>query len=313
MQKVKFSVFSDLHITEFFTSDGVDRLNAILDRAKKENVDFIIDCGDLCSPVDYPEVLEKYNNFEIPTYHVLGNHDLDNLTPEEAAKAFNMPHEYYYFDKNGFRFIVLNENYCRVDGVDIPYSCGNYYKLNPYRDYISNEQLVWLEETVMSSPYPMVVFSHGGLQREDTEAEAVKNREDVQNIFRQAHKNGKRILMCLSGHFHVDYMRIYEHVCYFDVNSATTYWIREDIKHDRFGEEFHQKHPGASHTVIYNDPLSAIVTLSDDGTIEIEGTESSFYMGVSKEDVSGNCCDSAIKCKCTPNILSEKLILPMKL
>ncbi|MBE6695108.1 MAG: hypothetical protein E7587_01505 [Ruminococcaceae bacterium] len=309
MQKVKFSVFSDIHIDEHWTSDGTDRLNAILARAKRENVDFIIDCGDFGYPSQIGRALDTYNNFEIPTYHVLGNHDLDKATLDEAVKAFNMPNEYYYFDKNGFRFIALNENYCRVDGEDIPYSMGNYFKMGEYRDYISKEQIEWLYDVVMSSPYPMVIFSHGSLQLEDIYGDAVKNREDVQNIFRKAHKNGKRILMCLNGHYHVDYMRIYEHVCYFDVNSATMYWMSNT--HDKFGEEFHKKHIGACHTVIYNDPLSAIVTLSEDGSIEIEGTESSFYMGISKEDVSGNSCHNAIKC--TPKIMSEKLRLPIEL
>ena len=312
MQKVKFSVFADIHIEDHWAPDSIGRLNAILDRAKKENVDFVIHCGDFCTPPDYPNALEIYNNFEIPTYHVLGNHDLDKRPLEDVVKAFGMPHEYYYFDKNGFRFIVLNENYCRVDGVDIPYSSGNYFKLGPYRDYISQEQVEWLDDVVMSSPYPMVVFSHGSLQIEDINADAVKNREDVQNIFRKAHKNGKRVLMCINGHFHTDYMRIYEHVCYFDLNSATMYCVCDKHEpHNKFGEEFHKKHPGSAHLAIYNDPIHAVVTISDDGCIEIEGMESSFFMGVSKEDISGKSCHNGIKC--TPNVLSEKLILPMKL
>ena len=47
MQKVKFSVFADIHIHDHWVSDSIGRLNAILDRAKKENVDFVIHCGDL--------------------------------------------------------------------------------------------------------------------------------------------------------------------------------------------------------------------------------------------------------------------------
>ena len=74
-----------------------------------------------------------------------GNHDLDKREHDEVVKAFGMPNAYCYFDKNGFRFIVPDENYCRIDGRDGPYAKGN--------------------------------------------------------------------------------MRIYEHVCYFDVNSATMYTV----------------------------------------------------------------------------------------
>ena len=312
MQKVRFSVFADLHIHEHWAPDIIGRLYKILDRAKRENVDFVIHCGDFCSPPLYPEALDIYNNFEIPTYHTLGNHDFDRAAHDVVVKAFGMPNNYYYFDKNGFRFIVLDENYCRIDGEDVPYAAGNYFKHGDCRDYISAEQIAWLDETVMSSPYPMVVFSHGSLQREDVHGGAVRNREDVQNIFRKAHKNGKRILMCINGHYHVDYMRIYEHVCYFDVNSATMYTLcGKHEPHNLFGEEFHKKHPGSAHLLIYNDPIHAIVTLSEDGTIEIEGMESSFYKGVSKEMVTEGSCHEAVKI--TPRVLSERIILPMKL
>ena len=53
-------------------------------------------------------------------------------------------------------------------------------------------------------------------------------------------------------------MRIYEHVCYFDVNSATMYTVcTKHEPHDKFGEEFHRKHPGSAHLAIYNDPIHA--------------------------------------------------------
>ena len=39
MQKVKFSVFADLHIHEHWAPDIIGRLNKILDRAKRESVE----------------------------------------------------------------------------------------------------------------------------------------------------------------------------------------------------------------------------------------------------------------------------------
>ena len=56
MNKVKFSVFSDLHLSRglhegyehFWLGDCEERLDAILARAKREEVDFIIHCGDFC-------------------------------------------------------------------------------------------------------------------------------------------------------------------------------------------------------------------------------------------------------------------------
>lgn len=316
MSKVKFSVFSDLHLgrgmrkdcEEFWYEGGDRRLDAILARAERENVDFIIHCGDFChNPHAEAAALEKYNHFKIPTYHALGNHDMDTLSLEEVVAAYEMPNEYYYFDKNGFRFIVLNENYCRVDGEDIPYSKGNYYKLGPYRDYISAPQVKWFEETVMQSPYPIVVLSHGSLSLEG--ANAVKNREEVLDIIRRAHASGKRVLMCLNGHLHMDYMRIYEHVCYLDVNSASMFWYTPP--HHLFPEEYHEKHYGAQSLCIYNDPVHAVITISDDGMIEIEGMQSSFFCDIDAQTAFGT--SVVEERRVTPHVLSEKIWLPMKL
>ena len=308
MNKVKFSAFADLHHDMEWCGDGEERLDFILDRAKRENVDFIIHLGDMTHEATaMKETLDKYNNFEIPTYHVLGNHEMDRCTLEDVVKAYNMPHEYYYFDKNGFRFIVLNANYMRIDGEDVPYSMGNYFQHGKDREWVSQEQIEWMEEVVMSSPYPMVIFSHGSLMREDVTQSALKNREEVQNIIRKAHANGKRIFMCINGHHHMDYMRIYEHVCYFDINSAMQCWMGSAYMHDYFPKEFNEKHKGAKYTVIYTDPVHAIITLSEDGTIEIDGMKGDFMFGVTPEMLNGTGCAQGMRI--TPNVMSETIKL----
>ena len=47
MNKVKFLVFSDMHMSNYWVPNPKERLSAILDRAKENNVDFVIHCGDL--------------------------------------------------------------------------------------------------------------------------------------------------------------------------------------------------------------------------------------------------------------------------
>lgn len=326
MNKVKFSVFGDLHFSEgmwtdnrgiqddnapaWWCGDCDERLDFILNRAKKENVDFIIHCGDFChNPRGNKAAVEKYNNFEIPTYHVLGNHDVEILEIDDVVKRYKMPAEYYYFDRNGFRFVVLNANYMRVDGEDIPYSEGNYFRLGGVRNYLSRKQIVWFEEVVMTSPYPVIVFGHADMARDDEGTGAWKNREDFRNVIRKAHKNKKRVLMYIGGHMHEDEMKILEHVCYLSINSPTMFWIPNE--HRFFPQEFHDKHVGATNCLIYNDPVHAIITLSEDGTIEIDGMESSFYCDVDLQKVMGKDCFGGPKV--TPNVLSEKLRLPIEL
>jgi len=327
MNKVKFSVFGDLHFSAgmfwdkrgiqddtappWFCGDCDERLDSILNRAKKEAVDFVIHCGDFChNPRAERDAIEKYNNFEIPTYHVLGNHEAQIIPLEEVIDIYKMPSEYYYFDKNGFRFVAMNANYLCVDGEYIPYSVGNYGRLGGCRNYFSPKQLAWFEEVVMSSPYPVVVFGHADLSRDDEKtADAWKDREAFRDVIRKAHANKKRVLMYIGGHMHCDGLSVKEHVCYFNINSPTMYWM--PAEHKFFPEEFHEKYTGAKNCLIYNDPVHAIVTLSEDGTIDIEGMKSSFYCGVDHEMVMGtNCCNTV---QIVPHVLSEKLWLPIEL
>ena len=308
MNQVKFSCFSDIHHTFYlYHTDAERRLTEIQKRAKENNVDFIIHCGDFAhEPRECTDFIAQYNNFEIPSYHVLGNHDSDAQPIEETIRLLGMPAEYYFFDKNGFRFICLNANYCKIDGNYVPYSEGNYFQHLDDRDYISEEQIAWLRDVLMSSPYPNVILSHSHLCLEDdVSGISLKNREDVQDVIREANATGHRVLMCINGHLHRDYMRIYENVCYLDINSASYEWT--GIPHNFYPKEITDRYSGADHTVIYNDPVHAIITLSEDGTIEIEGMKSSFFMGVDRAMVTGDHCVGGRKC--TPDVLSAKLRL----
>ena len=42
-------------------------------------------------------LVEKYNNFQIPTYNCLGNHDTDNTSFEETLKLYKMENGYYKY------------------------------------------------------------------------------------------------------------------------------------------------------------------------------------------------------------------------
>ena len=76
-------------------------MQAILERARKERVDFIIHAGDLCEgPSDVMEVIDLYNGCEIPTYPCLGNHETDTTSYEETLRLYHMEDGHYYFGRN---------------------------------------------------------------------------------------------------------------------------------------------------------------------------------------------------------------------
>lgn len=285
---MKFLVFADWHHQPgLFPGRTLEDLHTIQRRAEEENCDFIIHAGDFChGPTTVARYVEEYNNFHIPSYHCLGNHDADHSTYEEALKLYHMPNDYYYFDCKGYRIIVLNSNYFFVNGEYIHYSMGNYFANGAYREYMPPEQLKWLEETIASSPYPCITISHASFGRE---ADGVKNQMEVRKIFNAANARKKNsVLMAINGHHHRDHVRILDNICYWDVNSAAFDWV--GTPHDFYPKDESDRIHFMRNTIILNDPLSAVVTL-EGSNIDINGSETTFYRGITREMTQNPRCD----------------------
>ncbi len=301
---MKFMLFADLHYCPgVFPVDTDRELRLIQQKAEEAGCEFIIHAGDLChNPGESKEFVDIYNNFHIPSYNVLGNHDTDGLCVEDTIKAYNMPDEYYYFDVSGYRMIVLNTNYYKLGDDYVRYSLGNYYANGATRDYIPPKQLEWLKQVIDESPYPCITISHASLER----ANGVKNQEDVRRIFTDANKKRPgSVLMSINGHHHRDYLRILDGILYFDVNSASYDWL--DNAHDFYPKELTDKIFNMNHVVCYNDPLYCIVTV-EGSTIDIQGTETTMFMGVTREMTNNPKFDGGAR-EVVPKIQTAKITL----
>lgn len=302
---MKFSVFADLHhYPGTFMCATREDLVFIQQRAVQAGCDFIIHAGDFChGPSEVSDYVELYNNSPIPAYHVLGNHDSDRTSYEETLKHYRMPNGHYYFDHGGYRFIICDPNYYLLNGEYIHYSLGNYYEHGYLRDYMPPEQLQWLKNTIESSSFPCVLISHESFERE---ADGVKNQQEVRKIIRDANqKRVHSVILCINGHYHRDNIRILDNVCYFDLNSTSFDWVENP--HDHFPEELCQQYDCLRNTVIYNDPIHAIITL--EGTsITIEGMESSMFMGINREETDNPVYDPAGR-PVVPSVQSAKITL----
>lgn len=301
---MKFSIFADLHhLPGVFMGGTYDDLDLIEQRAVKENCSFIIHAGDFShGPAHVTDYVERYNNLSIPTYHCLGNHDSDKTSYAETLRLYNMPDGHYFFDNGGYRFIICDPNYYYVNGEYIHYDLGNYYKYGAYRDYMPPDQLEWLRETIDSSEYPCVLISHESFERPD----GVQNREEVLAIINEANREKPHsVILCINGHHHRDFIRILDNVCYFDLNSASYDWV--SIKHNCYPEELCREYSLLSNTVVYNDPIHAVITL--EGTsITIEGMESTMFMGINREHTENPIYDGAGRAV-VPMVQSTKITL----
>ena len=301
---MKFSAFSDFHrYPGVFRAGSYEDWYCIRDRAVREGAEFILHAGDLChGPATIPDFIKEIDASPIPVYHCLGNHDSDHTPYADTLKAYHMPDGHYFFDHGGYRFVICDPNYYYADGEYVHYDMGNYFKHPEARDHMPPEQLAWLEETIASAPGPCILVSHESFERPD----GVKNRAAVQKIINEANKRRPHsVLMCINGHHHRDNLRILDGVLYWDLNSTAYEWVSP--AHDQFPDELAAQYRLLRNTLMYNDPVHAIVTL-EGTTITIEGMESTMYMGIGLAEIGRKLYDAAGR-PVTPTVQSVKLTL----
>lgn len=285
--KMKFCAFADLHFSPGIWPNGTPAfLDGILARARKENVDLVIHLGDFVHRVDRSDerdLVKTYNGFEKPTYHVLGNHDGERGEGgyRKAMEAYGMPKNYYHFDVNGWRFIVMDSNYYLLkDGTYVHYEGRNLYGDAPRMKWgccLPPDEVAWLRETIAASPYPCVLFSHASVER----SYSVRNGEEIRAIIDAANRERPgKVRLVINGHHHVDHLSVLRGVVYFDMNSANYYYYGK--KHAKYPREALKAAAGADQVLAWNDPLSSIITL-EEGRIRISGSRSSYYLGVTPE------------------------------
>ena len=302
---LKVCVFADLHFTPgVYTNDTPEFLEKILARAEAERCDMVIHLGDMVQNVaEKPvrDLVRRYNDFGIPSYHVIGNHEQDGTPHEAVLDAYRLERGYYSFDRGGFRFVVLDPNYfCNEPGKYIHHSKGNYFHRSKIStiNWIPPEQLEWLKDTLDASPHPCVVLAHQSFERGTPNA-IVSNADEVRGVFNAVNaKNPGRVRLVVNGHYHTDYLRILDNIAYWDVNSANMYY--SGIRQYAYPKEYLARHAGAPYTLGsaeetlgWTEPLSAILTLYPEGRVRIDGSSSDWLFGVTPKMANFPDYDSA--------------------
>jgi len=207
----RFGIVTDCHYADAdaagtrFYRQSPDKLAVCVDLMNAEKVDFLIELGDFKDqdrpPVEqktlsYLETIEEgFQKFRGPTYHVLGNHDLDSISKEQfltRAENTNIDSDrsYYSFDVNRLHCIVLDANY-RTGGTD--YDHGNFDWTDAN---IPPEELSWLRHDLAATPGAAIVFTHQLL--DGTGSVYIKNATQVRQILQASGK----VLTVFQGHHH---------------------------------------------------------------------------------------------------------------
>ena len=265
---VRFGICTDIH--KDMMHDADQRLQVFVSEMNEKDVDFIVQLGDFTQPRDNNASFMKiWNSFEGPSYHVLGNHDMDNyegekFNREHTVNYLGMPAQYYSFDVSGYHFVVLDGN----DKKDPPHK--------GYAHYIGAEQMTWLKKDLTQTELPVVVFSHQSI--EDPEREGVDNGDEVRKILEEANLESgkKKVIACFSGHHHIDYATSINGIHYIQINSMSYFYLGGDYPMIRYSKEIDKQYPYIKYTAPYKDPLFALVEIDSRGIIRITGRESSW-------------------------------------
>ena len=269
-EPLTFAIASDFHAPD--VPGGLERVQAFIDTARARGVDFIIELGDFAR-LDSASApyRDAWNSFPGYRYHTIGNHDCDRYTKDQYAGGMGMPGRYYSFDRGDWHFIVLdNNNWADKEGNIHPYTRGDYYGKSV--DWMEPEQLEWLRRDLASTDKRCILFSHQSIDLR------LKNGEEVRRVLEEENRRAgrRKVVLAFSGHDHSNYNREINGIYYSQINSASYVWIGKETQTERrFPKEINDRYSLMKYSMMYDRPLWAIVTLTDDG-ISIEGVKGRF-------------------------------------
>ena len=242
-ENLRLGLITDLHRDIIHDADL--RLQTFLEEVHRTEVHAKIQLGDFAIPKPAnSSFIASFNQGNIPAYHVLGNHDLDEgHSKEQAIQAFGMPSAYYAKVIQGVRILVL-------DGNDP----GSPTAKGGYASYIGKEQQDWLNQQLENSKEPVIVISHQPIAGIYT----IDNSVEIQNLLST---HASKIILAVNGHAHVDQFLKVGGVSYLHLNSASYYWVGEKHRHLSMDADTHANYPSLSLTCPYAAVLFGVLTL----------------------------------------------------
>lgn len=232
---LRFGVVTDIHyavkkpaINRYY-EEAFYKLRECVDLMNQEEVDFLIELGDFKDQGAEPKEKEtlkfledieaEFRKFRGPTYHVLGNHDMDSISKDQFLNritntGFSKAQNYYSFNRKGFHFVVLDANYSK-EGVS--YDHGNV----SWKDsYVPEKQLEWLKEDLRRNAKPTIVFVHQQLDDisfdEEHRVFCPYNSKEVREII----EHSNQVLIVFQGHFHEGSFNKIQQVYYYTLKAV---------------------------------------------------------------------------------------------
>lgn len=280
MHTCTFLAFTDLHhYPGVFYPDRAQRWDQIVARSVAEDAAFIVGVGDYVhEPAVNGAFAERMMACPRDLYLCLGNHDTEHSPLEEVLPLYRMPHNYYYIDRDGYRFIFLDTNYTVNDGAYLHYNPG--VENRTKRGVLPPDQLAWLERTIDGADTPCVLLSHHSIERPD----GIIHRDAVWDVIRCANRRRPHaVMLYINGHYHRDHCTVMNGMCCLDLNSAAYQWVNPPF--GGYPAEVLAHGRAMAYTLNFSEPLSALITLEGDARITVRGVTGAFMFGLTDADV----------------------------
>ena len=205
---LRIGVVTDCHSADKITGanntrqyrDAVKKMTQAVDQFNQDEMDFVIELGDLIdsansveTEISYLKTIEKaYSKAKAPRHYVYGNHCLDTLTRKEFSAHTDANEKgYYSFDQGLYHIVILDACYT---SKGVPYSRKNFHWTDAN---IPKEELLWLKADLEKTNRPTIVFVH---QRLDGGKHSVKNAA----LTRKVLEKSKRVIAVFQGHAHIN-------------------------------------------------------------------------------------------------------------
>lgn len=261
-----------------------------------------------------------YGNHELETEGNSMSNVTATLTNDESVVwgtpdgEFDENIGYYYFEAQGFRIVCIDTQYSYNPESEQwehngPASWGA-PSGNTNKCALGPVQLEWLEGVLTEAAekdIPCIVVGHDGMS--GLFATSSSDASAVRGIFRRVNAiNPGTVLMCINGHLHTNNQGYNEGVFYLDMNTVRNCLWRSDAKphynyRHTFEKTLYDDEGNPTRTVTSNlteismgentwfsaDPLSAVVTVSSDGVIKIDGIDSDWIYGVVPDNLKPSC------------------------
>ena len=203
--------------------EALPLLRQFSEEVRSMKADIVIDLGDRINNTSHDADLEnlkavaaEFRTMAVPSYHVIGNHDVHFISPDENMAVLALPGLYYSVSFRGFRLIFLDTAELLKGGM------GG----------ISDEQKEWLADELSRADGFPLIFSHHPLciqdQRgnpffvSDPDGYSVAGREDLTALI------SKSKAICFSGHTHWMYTCVEDNVPFLSLPSLLeSYPVKE--------------------------------------------------------------------------------------